>query len=193
MAAGLKVPQDAAIIGADNDETYCITAKPPLTSVRIDFDGAGRLAAQTLERMMDGRDEARPSRPLRLLYGVLGVARRGSTRTGIAPSEDPRLQDGLDYISHRFGDPYIGIRDVARAMDVCPRQAERIFATTGKSIRRHVEDARLDRVRELLTTSDLPIGDIARECGFASPTYFCDFCRRLLGSSPSDWRAKNRG
>lgn len=192
QTAGLEVPRDAAIVGADNDETHCLSVRPNLSSVRIDFEGAGRLAAETLRRLMEEGAAKRPRRPLVESYGVLGVARRASSRVGPAPAVDPRLRDGLDYIARRFGDPYLGIRDVARAMGVCPRQAERVFATTGKSIRRHVEEARLGRVKELLATSDASIGDIARECGFSSQTYFCDFCRRLLGCSPTDWRARNR-
>ena len=192
LEAGLEVPRDAAVVGADDDETYCLSAKPRLTSVRIDFEGGGRIAAQTLQRLMD--EACRPARkPQVLHYGVLGVTRRGSTRTGPAPSVDPRLQDGLDFIAAHFGDSGIGVRDVAKATGVELRQAYRLFATTGRTIRQHIEETRLARIRELLSSTDRPIADIAHGCGFASQTYFCDFCRRRLGCSPTDWRAKNRG
>jgi len=188
QAAGLEVPRDAAIVGADNDETHCLSVRPNISSVRIDFEGAGRLAAETLRRLMEEGAAKRPRRPLMESYGVLGVARRASSRVGPAPAVDPRLRDGLDYIAHRFGDPYMGIRDVARAMDVCPRQAERIFAATGKSIRLHIEEKRLANVRELLATTDIPVGEVARRCGFASDTYFSQFVKDRLGLSPSAWR-----
>ena len=216
LEAGLEVPRDVAVIGADDDDTYCLAVKPSLTSVRIDFEGAGRLAAETLQRLMDG-DEPQlgrhassvswtrkmcllpakgathaPRKPLRLQYGVLGVARRGSTRTGTASSTDPRLQDGLDFIARRFGDPYIGVRNVAEAMGVKMRQAYRLFDSTGKTIRQHIEETRLARIRELLSASDKSISDIVKECGFTSQTYFCDFCRRRLGCSPTAWRARSR-
>lgn len=205
QAAGLEVPRDAAIIGADNDETHCLSVRPNLSSVRIDFEGGGRLAAETLERLMDARDRSavdcggrdgarplrKPKRPERLQYGILGVARRASTRVGPVPRVDPRLQDGLDYIARRFGDPHVGIGDVAKAMDVCPRQAERIFAATGKAIRSHIEEARLARIRDLLSTTGAPVGDIAKACGFASDTYFSQFVRARLGCSPTAWRKRN--
>ncbi len=213
LEAGLEVPRDVAVIGADNDDTYCLSVKPNLTSVRIDFEGAGRLAAQALERLMDETVSgvrppqrspasapqrlpsrfARASAPRHPKYGILGVARRGSTRTGPPTGADPRLQDGLDYIAAHYGDPYVGVRDVAGSMGVKLRQAYRLFSTTGKSIRRHIEDARLEHAKELLSTTSDPISHIARACGFASSAYFCDFCRRLLGCSPSVWRDGGKG
>lgn len=204
LAAGLQVPRDAAIIGADDDDTYCLSIRPHLSSVRIDFEGAGRLAAETLERLMNEREQAggvrddakpsqKPRRPEQLRYGILGVVRRESSRPDAAHSNDPRLQEGLDFIEAHSSYPYIGADDVARAMHVGRRQADRLFAATGMTIQKHVEETRLARARELLAMTDIPIAEISAKCGFASETYFSRLCRRRLGSAPSVWRAKNRG
>ncbi|MBR0057309.1 MAG: substrate-binding domain-containing protein [Kiritimatiellae bacterium] len=205
LAAGLQVPRDAAIVGADDDDTYCLSVRPHLSSVRIDFEGAGLLAAETLSRLMEerertggrqsGRDMARPfrkpSRVERLHYGVLGVVRRASTRVDAAPLCDPRLQEGLDFIEAHSSYPYLGAGDVARAMHVGRRQADRLFAATGMTIQKHVEETRLARVRDLLATTDIPVGEIAAKCGFTSETYFSRLCRRRLGMAPSAWRKAN--
>lgn len=192
--AGLVVPRDAAIVGVDDDQTLCRSIDPPLSSVRLDFEGAGRLAAETLDGFFG---TSRPRRMRKFAYGVLGVARRASTRCGKAQAKpregaDPRLQTGLDFIARRFGDPYLGVRDVAAAMGVELRQAYRIFAASGRTIRQHVEDARIARIRELLAETDIPVSKVAAECGFASATYFWDFVRRHLGASPTAWRASHR-
>lgn len=191
--AGLRVPHDASIIGADDDRAICLSAEPRLTSVAIDFAGAGRLAAETL-RDLFGKE--RPRRPLRIYYGALGVVRRASSLTGGAaasedPCADPRVAAGLAYARSHAGDPGLGVDDIAEAMGVERRQAYRIFAATGKSIRRHVEEIRLGRVRDLLAGTDLPIGDVAEACGFSSAIYFSAFVRRRLGASPSAWRRAN--
>ena len=39
--AGLRVPDDIAVIGADNDEVVCGIANPPMSSVAINFERAG--------------------------------------------------------------------------------------------------------------------------------------------------------
>lgn len=213
-AAGLDVPRDAAIIGADDDATYCLAVKPNLSSVRIDFEGAGRLSAEMLQRLMDEVESAKATprtprwtlppnalrhphswrgsnAPRKCSYGVLGVARRASTRTGPSSGADPRLQDGLDYISGHFGDPQLGVGNVAKAMGVELRQAYRIFAATGRTIRQHIEETRLTHLQELLATTNSPISGIAAKCGFSSASYFCDFCHAHLGCSPTAWRMRN--
>ena len=186
-AAGLDVPRDAAIVGADDDPTFCLTARPNLSSVRIDFEESGRLAAGTLDSLF-GRPQ--PKRILFPRYGVLGVSRRASTRVDPAPEQraDPRLGDGLAFVESRSSDPLIGVGDVARAIGVGRRQAERIFAANGKSIRLCIEESRLVRARELLAGSDKTAAAIAVECGFASETYFSRLFRRRHSMSPGTWR-----
>ena len=189
-SAGLDVPGDAAIVGADDDETVCLTSTPTLSSVRIDFEGAGRKVAEALDRLMGGRDgraAPKPLRPLTLRYGVLGVAHRASTRTKDA-AVDSRVSAALDFIAQHALDPSIGVADVAQAMFVCRRQADRLFRATGKSIREHIEDVRIERVKALLRAGDMGATEIAAECGFASVSYLSRAFRRKTGSSLRDWR-----
>ncbi|MBR3085378.1 MAG: substrate-binding domain-containing protein [Kiritimatiellae bacterium] len=186
-SAGLDVPGDVAILGADDDEALCLTSDPPLSSVQIDFEGAGRIAAETLQSLF-GRK--RPARTLDLRYGIRGVARRASTRAA-GPRVDQRLAAALDFIALHACDPLLGVGDVALAMCVCRRQADRIFATTGKSIREHIEEARLARVRTLLATSSRPIREISKECGFATAAYLSRVFRRRTGASMREWRANS--
>ena len=191
-AAGLSVPQDVAVVGADDDETLCQSLEPRLTSVRIDFEGAGRLAAEKLAALMAGG--SRPSRPSPARYGILGVARRGSTRTDVAPGVDARLASGLDFIALHFSDPFVGASDVARAMGVGRRQADRLFAAAGKSIRRQFEETRLAAARSLLSGTDRSVAEIAAACGFSSANYFSFAFRSRSedGLSPESWRRKTR-
>lgn len=183
-SAGLDVPGDAAILGADDDETLCLTSTPTLSSVRIDFEGAGRRTAEALDSLL-GRP--RPARMKIIRFGVLGVARRGSTQLS-ASGADPRIAAGLDFISLRYGDPFIGVRDVAMAMGVGRRHAERLFAATGKGIREHIEETRLARARDLLGRTDLPVGAVASRSGFASLTYFSRLFHRRVGLAPLAFR-----
>lgn len=184
---GLRIPDDAAIIGADDDELLCLSTAPTLSSVRIDFEGAGRIAARRLDALMGG---PRPARASVIRYGILGIARRGSTRAG-APDIDPRVAIGLDFIAAHFANPLIGARDVAAAMGVGRRQAERLFLPTGKSIRAHVEERRMEEVRLRLRNTCDAVKDIAETCGFSSDTYFSAAFRRRFGCSPGSWRCNH--
>lgn len=180
--AGLSIPSDVAVVGADDDETLCLSVDPPLTSIRIDFEGAGHKAAEKLAVLM--ASGARPGRRTIVRYGVMGVARRASTRTDATPGFDHRLVSGLDFIAMHYRNPFIGAHDVAVAMGIGRRQADRIFTATGKTIRAHIETMRLEAARKMLETSEDSITEIASHCGFASANYFIRLYRAKLGVTP---------
>ena len=53
--AGLKVPDEVAVVGVDNDEPLCEVCDPPLSSVISDDQAVGYRAAALLARMMEGK------------------------------------------------------------------------------------------------------------------------------------------
>ena len=59
IAAGLRIPQDLTLLGTDNDPAFCETARPSLSSIQIDCERMGDLAAKMLEARMEGRANAR--------------------------------------------------------------------------------------------------------------------------------------
>jgi LacI family transcriptional regulator len=65
----MRVPEQVAVIGADNDQLICAIASPPLTSVIIDDEKRGYEAAAMLDRLMQG--EEIPPRRSRFFAAVL--------------------------------------------------------------------------------------------------------------------------
>lgn len=188
-SAGIGVPGEAMIVGADNDEGFCRYCSPSLTSVQIDHEGAGRRAAEALRGFFD---KPRPKRPVTMRFGPCGVARRASTHT--ASSEmDLRLAAGLDFITAHADNAFIGVDDVSAAMGLGRRQAERLFLAAGMSIRRKIEETRLAHVRTLLATTGFPLRRIAAECGFYSEIYLAGLFRRRFGTTPGAWRRERAG
>ena len=59
LAAGLRIPQDLTLLGTDNDPAFCETARPTLSSIQIDFERMGYLAASMLEERIQTRADAR--------------------------------------------------------------------------------------------------------------------------------------
>ena len=53
-AAAIPVPDDVSVVGVDNDEEICGNAVPSLTSVALDREGAGYVAAECLDELMKG-------------------------------------------------------------------------------------------------------------------------------------------
>jgi LacI family transcriptional regulator len=54
-AAGLRVPEEIAVIGTDNDEMTCELSNPPLSSIALNLEDAGYKAARLLHRMIYGK------------------------------------------------------------------------------------------------------------------------------------------
>ena len=73
LRAGLRIPQDIALVGFDDSATSRIV-EPGLTTVRIDPEQMGQLAAKTLFDMIDGKAEGCPR--VRLTPELI---RRGTT------------------------------------------------------------------------------------------------------------------
>ena len=69
--AGMRVPQDVAIVGFDNIPAASLTS-PPLTTIRQDVKGAGERLVETLLAQIEGRDPPGARLPTQLLE-------RGST------------------------------------------------------------------------------------------------------------------
>ena len=87
-ALGLTIPRDVALVGYD-DISPAAVLEPPLTTIRTAFEDFGRLGAQLLLDLIDGRVEApqrvviAPKLILRQSTGKpLGRARRASVTAG---------------------------------------------------------------------------------------------------------------
>ena len=189
--ASLRMPQDVAILGVDNDELICGSCLPSLSSVMVDFENAGRIAARLLDARMADVDAGRSRGPDRHeSYGVLGIASRGSTRV-VHQDEHPYLQHGLEFIT-RNACRGISVADVARAMFLSRRAAEYAFAASGRTIHGAILDARLDRVRKLLLATSAPLEAIATSCGFSSAEYANPLFKARFGATMGAFRNKAR-
>ena len=59
---------------------------------------------------------------------------------------------------------------------------------TGKPFGKYIESLRLDKVVELLKTTDANVNEIAQQVGFSSISTFYKTFNRVFGVSPAEWR-----
>ncbi len=69
-----------------------------------------------------------------------------------------------------------------------PEFTRRFRATTGTSPYAWFMQRRIDRARELLRATKIPLCDVALSVGFCSQSHFTDAFRRVVGVSPARWR-----
>ncbi|CCH57646.1 transcriptional regulator, AraC family (plasmid) [Fibrisoma limi BUZ 3] len=64
-----------------------------------------------------------------------------------------------------------------------------LFSTSeGQTLERYIIERRLDKVKELLVYTDLPLTEIAYQTGFSSVSHLSNQFKRLTGLSPSYFR-----
>jgi LacI family transcriptional regulator len=184
--ARLRVPEEVAVIGVDNDELLCDLSDPPLSSVALGAERAGFEAAALLDDLMAGRVK----RPRRLVAAALGVVARRST--DVLVREDPEVAAALRFIHDNAGRP-IRVYDVVSNLGDARRTLEiRFRQALGRSIHEEIQRTRLERAKHVLLETDLPLPRVARACGFGSPSYLAAVFRRHLGVTPIKYRANNR-
>lgn len=181
--SGLRVPQDVAVLGIDDDELLCNGSIPTLSSIRRDTVACGFMAAQMLDRLM--RKETRKRQVVR--YGVRDVVTRDSTRPAM-PVSDPIAQRAREFIRINAGTP-IGIPDVVRHLRVSRRLAEMRFrAVCGHSLLDEIQNARLERVERLLRETDLPLTEVCTRCGYSTDVHLRRIFKRRFGCSMRGYR-----
>ena len=186
VGAQLRVPEQVAVLGVDDDRLLCESTVPALSSIRKGDYRRGQIAASMLDALMRGRPIAEPQVSLE----PLRVVSRGST--GYAAMDDPVIARAVAFIRDRAGSGAVGVEAVARAAGCSRRYLERRFrARLGRSVHDEVARERINHVKRLLESSDMPVGDIIDAAGFADERQLSILFKRMTGTTMRDWRRRN--
>ena len=98
------------------------------------------------------------------------------------------LKEVIDYIGDNL-EKDLTLAEMAGVARMSPYHFSRLFKeSTGLTPHRYVIDRRVQRAKELLCGSALPIAEIALTCGFANQGHLNRHFKRLLGVSPKALR-----
>jgi LacI family transcriptional regulator len=184
--AGLAVPEEVAVVGADDDAEVCELSDPPLSSVTFHPERVGFEAAALLDRMMRGR--AAPGEPL--LVPPLGVSARQSS--DILAIDDAEVARALHYI-RRHALEGISVEEVLAEVPLSRRVLEHRFRRRlGRTPKEEIQRLRFEEAKSLLATTDLPLARISDRLGFHQPAYLSAAFRREAGVTPSAYRRNPR-
>jgi AraC family transcriptional regulator len=85
------------------------------------------------------------------------------------------------------------LAEIASVTSCGPVQLTRRFRQVlGKPPHQYLIQLRIEAARRLLARSDLPVAEIALECGFASQEHLTRFFRRATGTTPASFRRQSR-
>lgn len=183
---GLKSPDDIAVLGVDDDEALCENLSPTLSSIPLDFGECGRIAAEMLASLIDGRDAGSDGGTDARLVQPGGVTVRQSTRR--LACDRSRVAAAVETIRLRACEG-ISVDDVVAVMGEPRRTAEMHFReATGRSIHEEIDEIRFARVFALLKNPRQSLGAIPALCGFATGVALRKAFRIRTGASMRDWR-----
>ena len=179
----LRVPQQVAVIGVDNEEVICAHVQPQLSSVARNNRQEGYHAAAMLDQLI----RRKPLPNMEETIPPLGVVARESTET--VAFKDPRLCQAIDFLNQNMAKP-LGVQELASHVGVSRRWMEYAFRDAlGESPYQYIRRRRLALAQRLLEKdARVKVHEIAQQTGFLSAKQFSLAFSQEYGSSPREYR-----
>jgi len=182
----LKVPNDIAILGVDNDEFICETTYPKLSSITLNAEAAGYNAASLLGQLMMDQANCQPQN--QIVVSPLSIVERASS--SILAMEDREVAAALRFIREHPRE-LIQVDDVADRVGLSRRALQQRFHhILGHSVHDEVKRTRVDQMAYMLISTNLSIREIARFFQYDEVRNISRYFRQQTGLTPSQYRKK---
>lgn len=186
-SAQLRVPEDLALLGVDNDTMECELIAPPLSSVAVPWRRIGEEAALLVRAALAGQVIVGRSVAI---DPVDVVARRSSDAFAI---DDALVRQAVDWIQYH-ADRRVTVSMVAEAVQATRQRLERRFrAHLGRTVMQEVRRTHVEAAKQLLATSRMTLPDVASRSGFTTAALLNEAFRRETGLTPGEYRRRVRG
>ena len=104
------------------------------------------------------------------------------------------LQPALRYLSGSLEDPALSNSLLAEKCGISEVYFRQLFRERfGISPRQYILELRMQKARQLLTESRLPVQSVAEQCGFTNPYHFSRAFRQATNRTPTEYRNDNSG
>ncbi len=184
--AGIHVPEEVAIIGADDDDLLCGISWPHLSSIAVPAEQVGYESARLLDAMLSGKKP--PKRPV-LLPPIRVVTRQS---TDVMAIEDLRVVEAVRFIREHAHEG-IRVKHVMEAATLPKRMLERQFRKIlGRGPFAEIRRVQIERIRMFLAQTDMTLEAIAPECGFQNISHMSAAFKKITGTTPGAYRKQFR-
>lgn len=180
--AGISVPEEVSVLGADNNSLICDFAPIPLSSVDCDLHSLGYTAGSQLNNIIKGAEA--PKQPI--LSPPKDVVLRRST--DIPAIENLIISKAVRFIWDHFDEP-INVDTIIKLTGMSRSLVYQEFdQAIGRSIAKEITRCRINKAKALLEETDMSINDIAPSCGFTGVVSFCRAFARETGGTATGYR-----
>jgi LacI family transcriptional regulator len=179
--AGLRVPNDIAVLGVGNHDMLCRLSPVQISSIDASVPEVAVRGGEMLEKMILGESD-----PRSVLVLPTPVVERDSTK--ILAYADDLVVKVVEYIRTHFAES-ISAGRLSERFNVSHRVLSRRFAKyVGHSPAAEIREVRLRGARRLIETTNLPLSEIAYSCGYADLSHMYRVFRDKLNLTPKDLR-----
>jgi LacI family transcriptional regulator len=178
---GLRVPEDVAVVGVDDDDLFSDVTAPSLSSVALQTDRIGYLAMECLLHLIQGAQIP----PVTLVPPGPLIARQSSQG---AASADALVAQAVQYLEQNLARG-TNIEAMAGELRMSRRSLELRFKTAlGQTPGQTLARLRFERAQDLLVSTSLPLKKIAELSGFGNTAQMGHVFRRSIGQTPMGYR-----
>ena len=183
---GITIPEQVAIVGAENYLLAPDAMHIPVSSVDTNLETLGYRGAELLDQLMGGKPP--PTAPIRVpARGV--VVRRSSDILAIKHRGVAR---SLRYIWEHSHEP-ICVKDLVAVAAMSRRGMHKAFLEhIGRTPGQELQRVRIERAKKFLAESSNKIETLAKMCGYQSINSFCIAFKRTTGMSAKRYRESIR-
>jgi LacI family transcriptional regulator len=180
--AGLRIPEEVAVLGVGNDEFRCPFAEVPLSSINDNSCGIGQQACLLLERLMAGTPASIDS----IAVQPLGMVTRRST--DVVAVEHPQVAQALQAIRDHFRDPMTA-EGIIAAVPMSRRRLHDAFVRyIGRSVADEITRLRVEHAKKMLAETKEKQQQIAVQSGFRTDARLVMVFTRITGMTPGEYR-----
>ena len=179
---GLAIPEEIAIVGAENYLLAPDAMTTPITSVDTDLETLGYCGAELLDQLMKG--DGAPAEPIRVPPAGV-IARKSSDLIAVNHKSVARA---LRYIRDHAHEP-MNVEDLVRVAFMSRRGLHKAFVDhLGRTPGQELHRVRIEHAKRLLRDTDHKMEVVAGMCGYQSANSFCVAFKQATGMPPIKYR-----
>lgn len=180
----IRIPEEVAVLGVDNDEMLCELSDPPLSSIGLDIEKGGYDTAKLMEHMIQNGHEA--------YYDIVVKPTQIITRqsTDIYATNDNHIASTLRFI-HKNIEKNLQVEEVVEQVPLSRRTLEKRFLQiTGYPIYKYIFNLRIEKFTQKLLETDQTIFEIALDLGLNDSKNIARQFKQVKGCNPIEYRKK---
>lgn len=179
----IRIPEEVAVLGVDNDEMLCELSDPPLSSIALDLEKGGYDTAKLLSRLIGGLSE-----PYDIIVKPTQVITRQST--DIYATNDAHIASSLRFI-HKNIEKNLQVDEIVKQVPLSRRSLEKRFLQiTGMPVYKYIFNLRMEKFTQKLLETDHTIFEIALDLGLNDSKNIARQFKQVKGCNPIEYRKR---